>query len=149
MATHTQAVTQFYALDMILNVHSDTIYLTVSKARNHLPKTPIDRQPILLNGPIHVTCSIICIIAASAAKSKLGALFLNLKEAKILRLTLEELGWPQHPTQIHVDNTTVTGVVKNTIERNAHMQWKCATYGSSTTNCKVFLSSNIIQATKT
>ena len=35
----------------------------------------------------------------------------------MLRLTLEELGYPQPPTQIHVNNTTVTGIANNTIKR--------------------------------
>ena len=64
-----------------------------------------------------MTCSILKNVAASAAEDELGALFLNAKEAKILRLTLEELGYPQPPTKIHVDNTTATGIVNNTIKR--------------------------------
>ena len=55
--------------------------------------------------------------ASLAAEAELGALFLNAREAKILRLTLHELGHPQPPTPIHVDNTTVTGIVNNTIKR--------------------------------
>ena len=47
----------------------------------------------------------------------MGALFLNTREAKILRITLQELGHPQSPTPIHVDNTTVTGIANNTIKR--------------------------------
>jgi hypothetical protein len=38
---------------------------------------------------------------ASAAKAKLGALFLNCKEGIIFRLTLEELGHPQPRTPVH------------------------------------------------
>eukprot|EP00804_Cyclotella_cryptica_P014578 CCRYP_004837-RA/>CCRYP_004837-RA protein AED:0.52 eAED:0.52 QI:0/-1/0/1/-1/0/1/0/135 len=34
-----------------------------------------------------------------------------------MRLTLEELGHPQPPTRIHVDNSTTVGIVNNTIKR--------------------------------
>ena len=35
-------------------------------------------------------CTILKFVAASAAEAKLGAMFLNAKEAKMIRLTLEE-----------------------------------------------------------
>jgi hypothetical protein len=38
-------------------------------------------------------------VALSAAEAKLGALFLNAKEAKIMCRTLQELGHPQPPLQ--------------------------------------------------
>ncbi len=56
-------------------------------------------------------------MAASATEAKLGALFLNAQEAKVIHLVLEELGHPQPPTPIHVDNTTTVGIVNNTIKR--------------------------------
>ena len=60
---------------------------------------------------------IIKIVAESAAEAELGALFINAKEAKIIRIILSELGHPQPPTPIHVDNTTAVGIVNNTIKR--------------------------------
>ena len=56
-------------------------------------------------------------VASSAAEAELSALFLNAKEAKILRLTLEELGHKQPLTPIHVDNSTTVGIDNNTIKR--------------------------------
>ena len=56
-------------------------------------------------------------MAASAAKAELGALFLNAMDAKIIRLTLRELGHPQPPAPIHVDNLTAVGIMNNTIKR--------------------------------
>ena len=108
---------------MILNVHSDASYLTAPKARSRigghffLGKMPVDGKPFFLNGPILSLCTILCTVAASAAEAELGALFHNAKEAKVIRLILEELGHPQPPTPIHIDNTTVTGIVNNTIKR--------------------------------
>ena len=34
-----------------------------------------------------------------------------------MRMTLEEMGHPQPPTPIHVDNSTTVGIVNNTIKR--------------------------------
>ena len=108
---------------MILNIHSDASYLSTPKARSRaggyffLSSIPQDAEPIIINGAIHVTCTILKLVAASATEAELGALFLNAQEAKVIRLVLEELGHPQPPTLIHVDNTTTVGIDNNTIKR--------------------------------
>jgi hypothetical protein len=108
---------------MILNVHSDASYLTAPKARSRaggyffLGSIPQDGNSIKLNGAIHITCTILKLVAASAAKAKLGALFLNALKAKVFQLVLAELGHPQPPTPIHINNTTTVGIVNNTIKR--------------------------------
>ena len=97
---------------MILNIHSDASYLTAAKARSQaggyffLGSLPRDGEPIFLNGNIMITCAILKLVAASTAEAELGALFLNAREAKVIRLILRELGHEQPPTAIHVDNTT-------------------------------------------
>jgi hypothetical protein len=73
---------------------------------------------MIINGAIHITCTILKLVAVSAAKAELGALFLNAQETKVLRLVLEELRHPQPPTPIHIDNTTTVGIVNNTIKRH-------------------------------
>jgi hypothetical protein len=82
-----------------------------------LDSIPINGDPIKLNGAIHITCTILKLVAASTAEAELGALFLNAQEAKVLCLTLNKLGHPQPPTPIHIDNTTTVGIVNNTIKR--------------------------------
>ena len=152
MATQPPASTRFYASDMILNVHSNTSYLTASRTRSRaggcyfLGKQPRENHPIFLNGPIHVKCCVLKSAAASAAEAKLGALFLNAKEAKVLRLTLEELGYPQPPTHIHVNNTTVTGIVNNSIKRQRSMEMRY--FGYSITSCNKYFDLSIILAPK-
>ena len=64
-----------------------------------------------------LTCAILKLVAASAAEAELGALFLNVQEAKVIRLILQELGHPQPPSPVHSDNTTAVGIVNNTIKR--------------------------------
>jgi hypothetical protein len=107
---------------MILNVHSDASYLSAPKAHSRaggyfcLSSIPQDGDPIKLNGAIHITCTILKLVAASTAEAELGALFLNTQEAKVLQLILTELGHPQPPTPIHIDNTTTVEIVNNTIK---------------------------------
>jgi hypothetical protein len=123
MWTHPDAVVGYHALDMVLNVHSDASYLSAPCARSHaggyffLGSLPIGGSPIKLNGTIHITCTILKLVAASTAKAELGAIFLNAQEAKVLHFTLAGLGHPQPPTLIHIENTTIIGIVINTIKR--------------------------------
>ena len=71
---------------MILNIHSDASYLSTPKARSRaggyffLRSIPQDAEPIIINGAIHVTCTILKLVAASATEAELGALFLNAQE---------------------------------------------------------------------
>jgi hypothetical protein len=123
MWTHPDAIIRYRASDMILNVHSDAFYLSAPKSRSRagnyffLGSIPQDGNPIKLNGAIHITCSILKLVAASAAEAELGALFLNAQEAKVFRLVLAKFGHPQPPTPIHIDNTNTVGIVDNTIKR--------------------------------
>ena len=114
---------KFYASDMILNIHSDASYLSCPRARSRaagiffMGWMPKKNEPIRLNGAFHVLSAILKFVAASAAEAELGALFLNMKEGRIFRLVLEELGHPQPPTPIHCDNATATGIVNGTVKR--------------------------------
>ena len=78
---------------------------------------PRDAHPIFINGAFHITCTILKLVAASAVEAKLGALFLNAQEAKVMRICLKELGHPQLPIPINIDNTTTVGIINNTIKR--------------------------------
>ena len=48
----------------------------------------------------------------------MGALFLNIKEGRVLRLTLAEMGHPQPPTPIHCDNATAVGIANETVKKH-------------------------------
>jgi hypothetical protein len=75
-----------------------------------LGSIPKANHPMKMNGASEVLCTVLKLVAASAAEAELGALFVNAKEANILRLTLEELGHSQPPTPIHTDNSTIEGI---------------------------------------
>ena len=120
MATNPDTVICFYVSDMILNVHSDASYQTVSNMRSRaggclfMGSMSNDGEPIVLNGNIHVVSTVIKLMASSAAESELAALFLNAQQARIIRLILHEMGHQQPPTPIHIDNSTCVGIVNNT-----------------------------------
>jgi hypothetical protein len=108
---------------MILNIHSEALYLSAPKACScgggyfFLGSIPHDGDLIKLNGAIHISNPILKLVAAFAAEADLGALFLNAQAAKVLRLILAKLGHPQPPTPIHIDNTTTVGIINNRIKR--------------------------------
>ena len=123
MATHPDAKICYRTSNMILNIHSDASYFSAPNACSHaggyffLGSIPHDDSPIIINGAIHITCTILKLVAAFAAEAELGALFLNAQEAKVLQFVLKELGHPQPPIPIHINNTTTVGIVNNTIKR--------------------------------
>jgi hypothetical protein len=86
LATNPNATIWFCASDMIMNVHSDASYLSKANARSHacshffMGWSAKDGNTIKLNGAFFTLCAILQFIVASAAKAKLGALFLNCKE---------------------------------------------------------------------
>eukprot|EP00957_Ditylum_brightwellii_P191227 14560672-Ditylum_brightwellii.AAC.1 len=55
---------------------------------------------------------------ASAAEAKLGALFVNTKEAVVLQITLLKIGYMKSATHIQVDNSTDSDVNNSRICKN-------------------------------
>ena len=105
LATLPNAKVRFYASNMVLNVHSDASYLSEPGAKSRaagvyfMGDIPQDGKPILLNGNIFAVCGMLKFVAALAAEAELGALFINDKETKILRLILQEMGIHSHQHQ--------------------------------------------------
>jgi hypothetical protein len=52
---------------------------------------------------------------SSVAEAKVGALYINCREAISARHALEFMGHPQPPTPMQMDNTTALGVVNNNL----------------------------------
>ncbi len=89
LATYPNATIRFRASNMITNIHSDASYLSESDARSRvcghffMGWSPMDGDPIRLNGAFFTLCTILRFVVASAAEAKLGALFRNCKEGMI------------------------------------------------------------------
>jgi hypothetical protein len=121
LATHPDATIRYHASDMILHIHSDVSYLSVSNARSRLgglffcgDKSP---QQDKLNGSILNVASVIKNVVASAAESEVGACFHNAQSGASLRVTLTELGHIQPPTPLCTDKSTAFGILNETIKQ--------------------------------
>ena len=101
LATHDNARICYHASDMVLNIHSDASYFSETRARSRVAgqlfpdRNSHPTNPIALNGALYIMCGILKFVVASAEEAELGALFLNRKEGRIMRLTLQEMGYPQ------------------------------------------------------
>jgi hypothetical protein len=115
-ATGPDATIRYHASDMILHIHSDASYLSVSNARGGLFVCG-DRPPQqdTLYGSILNVASVIKNVVASAAESEVGACFHNAQSGAPLRVTLTELGHIQTPTPLCTDNSTAFGILNETI----------------------------------
>jgi hypothetical protein len=105
---------------MVLHIHSDASYLSVSNAWRRLGglfflgnKSP---EQDTLNGSILNVAAVIKNVVASAADSKVGACFDNSQSGALLRVTLTALGHTQPPTPLGTDNSTAYGIVNETIK---------------------------------
>jgi hypothetical protein len=123
LATNATAKVRFHRSDMIMNVHSDASYLLESKARSRtcghffMGWTPVDDEPLRLNGAFFVNTTIMRFVVASAAEAEMGTLFRNCQDGIIFRLTLADMGHPQPKTPVHCNNATAVGIANNTVKR--------------------------------
>jgi hypothetical protein len=104
LSTHPDATVRYHASDMILQIHSDASYLSVSHALSRVEglfffgnKSP-DQDT--LNGSILNVTAVIKNVVASAVESEVGACFHNAQSGAPLRVTLTELGHTQPPTSL-------------------------------------------------
>jgi hypothetical protein len=115
---------------MILQIHSDASYVSVSKARSRLVElvylgyNPPNGDKI--NGSILNEASVIKNVVASAVESEVDACFQNAQTAAPLRVTLIELGHKQPETPLRTNNPTAYGIFNETIkqERSESMDMK-------------------------
>jgi hypothetical protein len=123
LATHPDATIRFHASDMILNIHSNASYLSKANAHSRacghffMGLKLAATKPIKLNGAFFTLCLILHFVVASTAEAKLGALFLNCKQATIFCLTLKEMGHSQPSIPINCNNSTAVGIANNTVKR--------------------------------
>jgi len=102
---------------MILVLETDAAYLVHPEARSRasgwfvLTNTPA--TTIKINAPIHVMCSPIKNVVASAAEAEIASIYLGCQRACPLRTLLTELGHPLPPdgTPIFTDNRTAKGIL--------------------------------------
>ena len=123
LATHPNAKIRSWQSDMRLIIHSDASFLVEWDTKIeyggyfYLGWNQNNNAPQQINGAVYVSASLLPLVAISVSEAELGGTLYNKKKGKILRLTLEEMGWKQGPTTIFVDNNTASGICKSTIKR--------------------------------
>ena len=70
-----------------------------------------------LNGPIHSISRIMSNVMGLATEAEIGAAYINVQEAFLIRTLLLKLGCPQPATTIHFDNSTANGFANDTIKQ--------------------------------
>jgi hypothetical protein len=90
LATHPDATIRYHASSMIIHIHSDASYLSVSHALSHIGVLFFcgDKPPKedTLNGSFLNMASVINNVVASAAESEVGACFQNSQSGAPLRV---------------------------------------------------------------
>ncbi len=118
-ASHQDAILTYQASDMVLIVHSDASYLSEPKAQSraggHFFMSSDVANPHK-NGAVLNIAQLIKAVMSSAAETKLGALFINAREAVPMRQLLTEMGHAQPSTPNQTNNSTACGVVNNNIQ---------------------------------
>jgi hypothetical protein len=123
LATNPDATIRFHPSNIIMNVHSNALYLSKDNTRSHayghffIGWSAKDCDPIKLNDAVFTLCANLQFIVTSAAEAELGPLFLNCKEGLIFCITFEELGHPQPKTQVHCNDATAVSIANITVKR--------------------------------
>ena len=113
---------------MHLWAHSDASYLCESKARSRAggvvflsdsPKFPIlpDDPPPTPNHTVIVVFNILDALMSSAQEAETGAGFVTACALVPARITLIELGHPQGPTPLQIDNHCTKGILTDEIKQ--------------------------------
>jgi len=126
--THPHAVIHYTASEMVLWMYSDASYLSAPKGHSWatgycflstcpqaLP-TAMDEPPPD-NGPVHILCQIMKQVVSSAAKAKLGVLFLNAQAVCPIQTALDELDHLQPATPLQTDNSMASGIANDMVKQ--------------------------------
>jgi hypothetical protein len=133
-ATNPDAILTYKKSNMVLAVHGDASYLSKQSACSRVGGhffcfANVDDPPN--NGAVLNISKILKAVMSSAAKAKLGTLYINAREAIPMQYLLKEMGQKQPPTPIQTDNSTAHGIITNNIQphRNKAMDmrfhWLC------------------------
>jgi hypothetical protein len=117
-AMHPGAVVTYHASNMVLAGHSNASYLPKSNARSRagghfFMSKNVETLPN--NGAVFTILQIIKAVMSPVAEAKIGALYINFREAVPARHVLEFMGHKQPPTPMQTDNTTALGVVNKNV----------------------------------
>jgi len=103
---------------MRLHIQSDASYQSRSGSRSVSGGIAYlsNDDPTEVNGAVHAFSSIIPAVMASVGEAEYVALFQNGQNGAGFRQILADLGYPQPPTYILVDNQVAQGIAMNTLQ---------------------------------
>ena len=101
---------RYYASTMLLQLMSDASYLCRPKARSVYGTHAYLGEENVINGPIACASKMITSVVASAAEAELAGGFRLAQDAVQYRRILVDLGYPQPPTLLRIDNTVAIGI---------------------------------------
>jgi hypothetical protein len=127
LATHPDATIRYHTSNIILHIHIDAFYLSVSNAHSRLCGLLFcgdkPTQEDTINGSILNVASVIKHVVASTDESEVGACFQNAQSGAPLRVTLTELGHIQPQTPLRTENSTSFGILNEKSSKKDPKQW--------------------------
>jgi hypothetical protein len=108
---------------MELKIHSDSSYLSEPKAKSriggyfYLEKKSNLSAPPITNGPLLCHTTVLKHVVSLVADDEFGAIFVNAKEGAVTCTTLSEMGHKQDATELKTDNSTMDGIINNTVQQ--------------------------------
>ena len=113
------AIIWYKASDIILWIHADASYLSLSRARiqaggSHYLSNNSDNQPN--NGAINKIWKIMGNVIVSVVKAKIGSTYINDQDSAPLKTLLINMGHPQPSTNLQIDNKTTEAFSEVTLK---------------------------------
>ena len=118
-ASNSNTSIKYRVSDMILQTHSNTVYLINPKAHSYAGGYYFlgEDDHIQFNTQILVITCIIKNVIASAAEAEISSLYMNAQEVIPLCICLINLGHPQSITPITIDNITAYDIIQGTMKQ--------------------------------
>jgi hypothetical protein len=115
VSKHRNMGIRFYASTMILQLMSDASYLCRPKAASVVGSVAYLGSPYGINAAISCHSKMISCFVASAAEAELAGGFQIAQAAVHYRRILHDLGYPQPPTLLRMNNTVAISIATESI----------------------------------
>jgi hypothetical protein len=121
LETHPDATIRYNVSYMILHIHIDASYISISNSHSRLGSSILLRRQAPTRGHpqwFHSQCGVSHKnVVASVAESEVGACFKKSQSGAPLRVTLTELGHIQTTKSLRTYNSTAFGILNETIKQ--------------------------------
>ena len=130
LASHPNAKIRFKKSRMQLMIDTDAAYLVAPGAKSRIggyfylgcgDTETVQNQPP--NAPVHVECTLLKNIVASAAEAETGGIFNNCQIGIHIKRLLEVLGHQQRDIPVKTDNATACAFANNTFRQKRSKAW--------------------------